>query len=135
MSYIGVAPQDQTNFQYKVTEAQKDFSSYSYPTTKEEYWQIVDKHWLQIKNILLEFTYLDPDDLDKWAKERNPERLFPAYINYSALLIALVKVFLFFTVLEFYCLVSVVIKNKITFLEKTINFRRLLQNIAISGFL
>jgi hypothetical protein len=36
MSYIGVAPQDQTNFQYKVTEAQKDFSDYSYPTTKEE---------------------------------------------------------------------------------------------------
>ena len=73
MSYIGVAPQDQTNFQYKVTEAQKDFSDYSYPTTKEEYWAIVDKYWPEIKSILLEFTYLDPDDLDKWAKERNPE--------------------------------------------------------------
>ena len=73
MSYIGVAPQDQTNFQYKVTEAQKDFSDYSYPTTKEEYWAIVDKYWPEIKNILLEFTYLDSDDLDKWVEERNSE--------------------------------------------------------------
>jgi hypothetical protein len=73
MRYIGVAPQDQANFQYKVTEAQKDFSGYSYPTTKEEYWAIVDKYWPEIKDILLKFTYLDPDDLDKWAKERNSE--------------------------------------------------------------
>jgi hypothetical protein len=47
------------------------------------------------------------------VKSRNPERLFSAYINYSALLIALVKVFLFFTVFEFFCLVSVVIFFKI----------------------
>mgnify|MGYP000353443099 FL=1 len=44
-----------------------------YPTTKEEYWAIVDKYWPEIKDILLKFTYLDPDDLDKWAKERNSE--------------------------------------------------------------
>ena len=72
MSYIGVAPQDQTNFQYKVTEAQKAFSSYSYPTTKEEYWQIVDKYWPQIKNIVLMFTLLDENELDRCVKERSP---------------------------------------------------------------
>ena len=73
MSYIGVAPQDQENFQHKVVEAQIDFSNYIYPDSKESYWTTVDRYWPQIKNILLEFTYLDPDDLDKWAKERNPE--------------------------------------------------------------
>ena len=73
MSYLRVAPWEQKQFHNKVIEAQKDFSDYSYPNTKEDYWQIVDKYWPQIKNILLEFTYLDPDDLDKWAKERNPE--------------------------------------------------------------
>jgi hypothetical protein len=72
MSYIGVAPQDQTNFQYKVTEAQKDFSDYSYPTTKEEYWVIVDKYWPQIKDIVLMFTLLDEDELDRCVKERSP---------------------------------------------------------------
>jgi hypothetical protein len=72
---------------------------------------------------------------DRNVKSRNPERLFSAYINYSALLITLVKVFLFFTVFEFFCLVSIVVKYEITFLEKAINSRRLLQDIAVSGFL
>jgi hypothetical protein len=69
MSYIGVAPQDQENFQHKVVEAQIDFSNYIYPDSKESYWATVDRYWPQIKDIVLMFTYLDPDDLDKWAKE------------------------------------------------------------------
>ncbi len=72
MSYLRVAPQDQEQFHNKVVEAQKDFSDYCYPYTKEEYWQIVDKYWPQIKNIVLMFTLLDENELDRCVKERSP---------------------------------------------------------------
>jgi hypothetical protein len=72
MSYLRVAPQDQKQFHNKVVEAQKDFSDYCYPYTKEEYWQIVDKYWPQIKNIVLMFTLLDENELDRCVKERSP---------------------------------------------------------------
>ena len=72
MSYLRVAPWDQKQFHNKVIEAQKDFSDYCYPYTKEEYWQIVDKYWPQIKNIVLMFTLLDENELDRCVKERSP---------------------------------------------------------------
>jgi hypothetical protein len=72
MSYIGVAPQDQENFQHKVVEAQIDFSNYIYPDSKESYWATVDRYWPQIKNIVLMFTLLDEDELDRCVKERSP---------------------------------------------------------------
>jgi hypothetical protein len=72
MSYLRVAPWDQKQFHNKVVEAQKDFSDYSYPNTKEDYWQIVDKYWPQIKNIVLMFTLLDENELDRCVKERSP---------------------------------------------------------------
>ena len=72
MNYIGVAPQDQENFQHKVVEAQIDFSNYIYPDSKESYWATVDRYWPQIKNIVLMFTLLDENELDKCVKERSP---------------------------------------------------------------
>jgi hypothetical protein len=44
MSYIGVARQDQENFQHKVVEAQIDFSNYIYPDSKESYWVTLDRY-------------------------------------------------------------------------------------------
>ena len=73
MSYIGVSEQAQANFHNKVVEAQSNFCDYSYPKTAEQYWETVDYYWPEIKNILLSFTLLNEDDLDKWVKERNPE--------------------------------------------------------------
>jgi hypothetical protein len=72
MSYIGIPQQHQENFQHRVIEAQKDFSNYSPPTTKESYWATVDYYWPQIKKIVLMFTLLDEDELDKCVKERSP---------------------------------------------------------------
>lgn len=72
MSYIGVAENNQVNFHNKVIEAQSNFCDYSYPKTVEEYWATVDYYWPQIKNIVLMFTYLDENELDKWVKQRDP---------------------------------------------------------------
>jgi hypothetical protein len=72
MSYIGVPEQHQVNFHNQVSEAQKDYSDYLCPTTKENYWETVDYYWPQIKNIVLMFTYLDENELDKWVEQRDP---------------------------------------------------------------
>ena len=72
MSYIGVPEQYQVNFHNQVSEAQKDFSDYLCPTTKESYWATVDYYWPQIKKIVLMFTFEDSDGLDKMVKERDP---------------------------------------------------------------
>lgn len=72
MSYIGVPEQYQVNFHNQVSEAQKDFNDYLCPTTKENYWATVDYYWPQIKNIVLMFTLLDENELDKCVKERSP---------------------------------------------------------------
>jgi len=73
MSYIGVPEDFQETFGNLVNEAQGNFSDYSPPTSPETYWATVDYYWPQIKNILLLYTLLDGDDLDKWVQERNVE--------------------------------------------------------------
>jgi hypothetical protein len=54
---------------------------YSYPKTNEEYWNVVDKYWEDIYNIL--FTFLPKDqlkDADTFRTLKDPEiaRLFNA---------------------------------------------------------
>ena len=69
MSYIGVPEQYQVNFHNQVSEAQKGFSDYLCPTTKESYWATVDYYWPEIKKIVLMFTFEDSDGLDKMLKD------------------------------------------------------------------
>lgn len=48
--------------------------NYSYPTNKEEYWNIVDQHWENLYNIL--HMYLPQKDLakaDNFRLSKNPE--------------------------------------------------------------
>jgi hypothetical protein len=73
MSYIGVPENFQVTFYNLVNQSQKNFSDYSYPTSPETYWATVDYYWPQIKNIVLMFTLLDENELDKLVKERSPE--------------------------------------------------------------
>jgi hypothetical protein len=73
MSYIGVSPQNQDYFHNRVSEVQNKFYDYVPPTTKESYWETVNYYWPQIKNILLEYTLLEKDELDILLKDKNPE--------------------------------------------------------------
>jgi hypothetical protein len=54
-------------------------SNYSYPKTKEEYWNIVDQHWENLYDIL--FMYLPKEEVAKadnlrLAKDRKIANLF-----------------------------------------------------------
>ena len=42
-------------FSNTVKETQSIFAGYTYPTTKEEYWAIVDKYWSYLLDIILRF--------------------------------------------------------------------------------
>lgn len=55
---------DQKMFAEKVRQAQDPFSEYKYPSTKEEYWAIVDKYWSHLLNIILQMgpDYVTLDD-------------------------------------------------------------------------
>jgi len=46
---------DQDAFLEKVKVSQSLFDGYTYPTTKEEYWAIVDKYWIHLLDIVLQF--------------------------------------------------------------------------------
>ena len=46
---------DQDRFAETVKQTQSVFSEYEYPTTKDEYWMIVDKYWSYLLDIVLQF--------------------------------------------------------------------------------
>lgn len=46
---------DQVGFAETVKQTQSVFSEYKYPTTKEEYWAVVDKYWSYLLDIVLRF--------------------------------------------------------------------------------
>lgn len=61
MGYIGVPQHNQENFHAKVIESRSNFSDYTCPTTKEEYWSTVDTYWKPLKNIINRY-YKDVSD-------------------------------------------------------------------------
>ena len=49
-------------------------SNYSYPKTKEEYWDTVDKYWENLYDILYMFLPIDDvEHADHFRLEKNPE--------------------------------------------------------------
>jgi hypothetical protein len=60
--YKNIPESQQENFHRRVVQAQKP--NYICPTTKEEYWQVVDDYWSNLLNIILMFgpeTIVDVD--------------------------------------------------------------------------
>ena len=46
---------DQKAFAEYVNNTQVPFAAYRYPTNKEEYWNVVDKYWSYLLDIVLRF--------------------------------------------------------------------------------
>lgn len=46
---------NQEAFAERVSNTQSQFTDYRYPTNKEEYWNVVDKYWSYLLDIILQF--------------------------------------------------------------------------------
>lgn len=57
-----VKPEDQASFAARVAEIAP--TNYSYPTSREEYWEIVDRFWPDLFNIILMYCPRVITDLD-----------------------------------------------------------------------
>ena len=56
MTYRGISENNQTFFAAKVAENIARNTEYKVPNTKEEYWQVVEKYWDELLNIILMYA-------------------------------------------------------------------------------